>query len=160
MLLLMDKAGCPVASRAKPWDRLLIRLRGFRLDQDLAGGASPEASVELALRAQLLVRPRHRRELARSMGRLLSTAQRSPYGGRLPVPVCRDRVRQCGDEMGELIGRLQARGPVAAHGVAKAGLLLADASGPLYRRSSGDDLRARVREAADALIPAGLAPAR
>jgi hypothetical protein len=150
----MDQAGCPVASKTRPWDRLLTRMRGFRLDQDLAGGASPEDSVELALRAQLLVRPRHRRELARSMGRLLSTAQRSPYGGRLPVPACRERVRECEDEIGELIWRLQARGPVAARGVAKVGLLLADASGPLYRRSSPDDLRARVRDAADALSSA------
>jgi hypothetical protein len=154
VLLLMDKTGCPVASRARAWDRLLMRLRGFRLDQDLARGASPEASVELALRAQLLVRPRHRRELARSMSRLLSTAQGAPHGGRLPVPVCRDQVRECGDELGELIGRLRARGPVPACGVAKVGLLLADASGPLYRCSARDDLRAMVREAADALIPA------
>jgi hypothetical protein len=152
MLLLMDKTGCPVASRARAWDRLLMRLRGFRLDQDLARGASPEASVELALRAQLLVRPRHRRELARSMGRLLSTAQGRPYGGRPSVPVCRDRVRECEDEIGELIRRLQASGPVPARGVAKAGLLLADASGPLYRRASRDDLRTRVSEAADALV--------
>ena len=154
MLLLMDKTGCPVASRARAWDRLLMRLRGFRLDQELARGASPEASVELALRAQLLVRPRHRRELARSMGRLLSAAQGPPCGGRLPVPVCRDQVREGADELGELIGRLRARGPVAARGVAQASLLLADASGPLYRCSTRDDLRASVREAADALLPA------
>jgi hypothetical protein len=155
MLLLMDKAGCPVASRARLWDQLLVRLRGFRLDQELADGVSPEASVELALRAQLLVRPRHRRELARAVGRLLSMAQRRPDAIATRVPVCRDRVRECEDELGELIRRLQARGPVPARGVAKAGLLLADASGPLYRRSSRDDLRAGVREAADALSLAG-----
>jgi hypothetical protein len=32
-------------------------------------------------------------------------------------------------------------------------VLLRDGGGPLYRRSCGDDLRARVREAADALDP-------
>ena len=155
MLLLMDKAGCPVASRARLRDRLLVRLHGFRLDQELAGGASPEASVELALRAQLLVRPRHRRELARAMARVLSTAERRSGAGARTVPVCRDRVRECEDELGELIFRLQARGPVPPRGVAKAGLLLADGSGPLYRRSSRDDLRAGVRQAADALILTG-----
>jgi len=155
MLLLMDRAGCPVARRVRPWDRLLVRLRGFRLDQDLADGASPEASVELALRAQLLVRPRYRRELARAVGQLLATAQRRSCAGAMRVQVCRDRIRECEDELAGLIGRLQARGPVPAAGVAKAGLLLADANGPLYRRSSRDDLRARVREAADALILAG-----
>jgi len=155
MLLLMDKAGCPVASRPRPWDQLLIRLHGFRLDQELADGVAPEASVELALRAQLLVRPRRRSELARAVSRLLSTAQRRPNAGAIKVPVCRDRVRACEDELGELIRRLQARRPVPARGVAKVGLLLADASGPLYRRSSPDDLRARVREAADALMLGG-----
>jgi hypothetical protein len=154
MLLLIDQAGCPVASRARSWDRLAMRLHGFRLDQDLAGGASPDGSVELALRAQLLVRPRHRCELARSVARLVSVARSSPHGGRPAVPVCRDRVRECEEEFGELMGRLRAAGPVSARGIAKAGLLLADASGPLYRRSSPGDLRAMVREAADALVPA------
>jgi hypothetical protein len=154
MLLLLDKAGCPVASTARPWDRLLVRLRAFRLDKDLADGASPEASAALALRAQLLVHPRHRRDLARSLRRVLTTAKRSPLGSRLPVPVCRDRVRDCEGEFGELIGRLQAAGPVPARGVAMAGLLLADASGPLYHRASPDDLGVRVREAANALIAA------
>jgi hypothetical protein len=158
MLLLVDQAGCPVVRTARPLDRLLIRLRGFRLDQDLAGGASPEASVELALRAQLLVRPRRRRDLARGMCRLLSAARRCPYSGRTEVPICRDRVRACEEEFAELIGRLQASAPVMARGVAKAGLLLADANGPLYRRSSPDDLRAMVREAADALIPGDWSP--
>jgi hypothetical protein len=152
VLLLTDQAGCPFAGRARPWDRLLMRLHAFRLDRDLAGGVSPEASVELALRAELLVRPRHRRDLARSMVRLVATARCSPYGSRLPVPACRERVRECEDELGELIGRLQAAGPVPARGVAKACLLLADASGPLYRRSSPGDLRAMVRDAADALL--------
>jgi len=151
VLLLTDQAGCPFAGRVWPWDRLLMRLHGFRLDRDLAGGASPEASVELALRAELLVRPRHRRELARSIVRL-TTAPRSPYGGRPPVAVCRDRVRECEDEFGELIDRLQTAGPVPARGVAKACQLVADASGPLYRRSSRGDLPAMVRDAADALL--------
>jgi len=35
--------------------------------------------------------------------------------------------------------------------VAKVSVLLADAKGPLYHRASADDLRARVRDAADAL---------
>jgi hypothetical protein len=153
MLLLLDKAGCPVVSTPRPWDRLLVRLHAFRLDQELAGGASPEASVALALRARLLVRPRHRRDLARGVRRVLEAAQRSPLVSH-PVPLCRDRVRDCEDEFAQLIGRLQAAGPVPVRGVAKAGLLLADGSGPLYHRASRDDLRARVRDAAQALIPA------
>jgi len=154
MLLLLDATGCPVESTPRPWQRLGARLGGFRLDRALADGASPEASVELALRARLLVRPRHRRDLARGVSRVLAAARRPPTAARPPVPVCRDRVRACEDEFARLIGRLQGAGPVSVRGVAKADLLLADASGPLYHRSSPDDLRARVRDAAEALIPA------
>jgi hypothetical protein len=42
-------------------------------------------------------------------------------------------------------------GPVAAQGVAQASILLGDASGPLYHRASGGDLRASVRAKADAM---------
>jgi hypothetical protein len=154
MLLLLDSAGCPIESTPRPWDRLLARLRGFSLDQALADGASPEASVRLALRARLLVRPRHRRDLARGVSRVLAAARQAPTAARLPVPVCRDRVRACEDELTRLIGRLQGAGPVSVRGVAKADVLLADANGPLYHRASRDDLRARVHDAAQALIPA------
>ena len=44
--------------------------------------------------------------------------------------------------------RARARPP---RGVAKTRLLLTDASGPLYRRATPDDLSFRVRDAADAL---------
>jgi hypothetical protein len=154
MLLLLDTAGCPVVGTAKPWDRLLARLRAFRLDRALADGASPEASVELALRARLLARPRHRRDLARAVSRVLATVRQAPVAGRPPIPVCRDRVRDCEDELTELIGRLQAVGPVSVRGIAKVSLLLADAGGPLYHRASQDDLCARVRDAAGALAQA------
>jgi hypothetical protein len=154
MLVLLDEAGCPVACTAHPWDRLLAHLRAFRLDSDLAAGASPEASVALALRAQMLVRTRHRYELARSADRVLAAATQPTFSGRPRVPVCRDRVRDCSEELGELIRRLRTTGPVPAQGVAKVGVLLADASGPLYHRASADDLRARLRDAADALVAA------
>ena len=152
MLVLLEEAGSPVACAVRPWDRLRARLRAFRLDSDLAAGASPEASVALALRARVLARTRHRRDLAASADRVLTTATQPAYACRLPVPVCRDRVRDCSEDFGELIRCLRAAGPVPVRGVAKAGVLLADASGPLYHRASADDLRARVRDAADALI--------
>ena len=154
MLVLLDDDGCPVACAAHPWDRLLVHLRAFRLDSDLAAGASPEASVPLALRAQMLVRTRHRRDLARSARRVLAMAAQPSFSRRPQVPVCRDRVLDSSDEFAELIRRLLAAGPVPAQGVAKAGVLLADAGGPLYHRANHDDLRARVRDAADALSAA------
>jgi len=154
MLVLLEEAGSPVACSAHPWDLLLARWHAFRLDSDLAAGASPDASMPLALRARMLVRPRHRYELARSADRVLATAMHGAYSGPPRVPVCRDRVRDCSEEFGELIRRLRATGPVPARGVAKAGVLLADAGGPLYHRANAEDLCARVRDAADALIAA------
>ena len=151
MLVLLEEDGCPVARTVRPWDRLLARWRASRLDRDLARGASPDATVPLALRAQLLVRGPARRDLARSASRVLAAATQPPAAGRLPVPVRRDQVRDCSAEFTELIGRLLAAGPVPAQGVAMARILLTDASGPLYHRASGGELRASVRDAADAL---------
>jgi hypothetical protein len=77
-----------------------------------------------------------------------------PAARRLRVPICRDRVRDSSEEFGDLIRRLLAGGPVAARGVALASVLLSDGSGPLYHRANPDDVRARVREAVNALDPA------
>jgi hypothetical protein len=159
MLLLLDEAGCPIARHARPWDRLVVRVRASRLDSDLAGGASPDASVALALRAQMLVRARTRRDVALGAQQILATATQVPAAGRAQVPaagrprvpVCRDRIRDSSEELGDLIRRLLAGGPVAARGVALASVLLSDGSGPLYHRASAEDVRARVREAVDAL---------
>lgn len=154
MFVLLSEADCPVAKRVRPWDRIMVCLRARRLDRDLADGVCPDASVALAMRAQLLVRTAVRRDLARSAQRILATATPVP-GTPLRVPVCRDRVRESQAELRDLIAGLLAPGPVLAQGVARASVLLGDASGPLYHRASHDDLRARIGEAARALSPLG-----
>jgi hypothetical protein len=169
MLVLLYEADCPIARPARLWDRLMVRVRASRLDRELAAGASPDATVPLALRAQILVRARTRRGMARGAQRVLERAMRAPAadrppssaagrlmtpaGGLVQVPVCRDRVRDAAEDLGDLIRRLLGGGAVGARGVALAGVLLSDGSGPLYHRSSAGDLRARVREAVDALDP-------
>jgi hypothetical protein len=152
MLVLLED-GCPVPAAVRPRDRLLVRLRAFRLDAALAAGASPDATVALALRAQRLVRMPARRDLAWTAQRVLAAAVHAPAAGRLPVPVCRDRIQDCSEELEELARRLLAAGPVSAQGVAQARALLADATSPIYHRASPDDLRTRVLAAADALSP-------
>ena len=137
--------------RTPPWDRLLVHLRASQLDRDLAAGAPLGASRALALRSEMLVRMQYRRDLADSAGRVLAAATQPTFSGRPRVSVCRDRVRACSAEFEELIHLLLTAGPVTAQGVAKVSVLLADAKGPLYHRASADDLRARVRDAADAL---------
>jgi hypothetical protein len=109
---------------------------------ELAGGAQ-FLGIYRALRAE-----EPGRRLTPAGGRPLT-----PAGGLLQAPVCRDRVRDSAEELGDLIRRLLGGGPVAVRGVALASVLLSDGSGPLYRRSSAGDVRARVREAVDALDP-------
>ena len=148
MLVVLDdsRAGL-VARAASPWDRLAARVRASRLDTELAAGASPERSLGLALRAQVLVQTRTRSDIARGMQRILTAADR----GRGRVPVCSDRIRSCSAELTELISRLLTPGPVSAGGVAQARMLVTDARGPVYHRESHVDLRSSLRAAMDAL---------
>lgn len=154
MLVLLNQGGCPVAVTAGPRARFLAWARAGRLDRQLAAGASPDATVPLALRAQALVRTRTRRVLAGGARRVLAAANQPRSASLVPVPVCRDRVRDCSAELSELIGALLAAGPVSPRGVARTQALLSDAGSPLYFRANHEDLRTRVRDAADALTQA------
>ena len=60
-------------------------------------------------------------------------------------------MRAAAPEFKALADRLLSPAPVPAHGMAQASLLLHDGSGPVYRRSSHDDLPARVHQAVEAL---------
>jgi hypothetical protein len=162
MLVLLDDVGSgPVPTAVGPRDRLRARWHAGHLDHELAAGVSPDSTVDRSLRAQSLVQLCTRRDLARSMRRVLAAATQRPASGRLPAPVSRAPVAACATEIDELISRLLAPGPVAARGVAQARLLITEAGGPLYRvghRASAAELRVKVRDAAralDVLDPAG-----
>jgi len=152
-MLVLLRDDCPVPVAVRPRDRLLAWLHAPRLDTALAAGASPDATVGLALRARTLVQDRARRGLAQAARRVLAEAEQPP-AGHIPVPVCRDRVQDCAQELKDLIRRLLAPGPVSAQGIAQASALLTDATSPVYHRANHDDLRAGVLAAAHALDPA------
>ena len=99
MLLLIDD-GTTLTSTSAGWrDRVAVRMQASRLDHDLSTGASPDADVKLALRAQQLVRTSVRRGLAKSVTRIMANSA-TPVGPHRPsVPVCRDRVAACRDEL-------------------------------------------------------------
>lgn len=138
MILLLDAEGRLSPRRPRIADRLRSRLAARDLDRQLAGGASPDRTVELALRAQALLRPAERRHLARSLERLLAaSAATGPHV--LPVPFCRRAVREAGGEIRALIECLHA-GSLEVDAVARVATLLTDGSGPLYR-GTGHDLR-------------------
>jgi hypothetical protein len=56
-VLLDDDQGRLTLRRLRPWHRKLARFLGARLDRELAGGSSPEASASLAARARCTARP-------------------------------------------------------------------------------------------------------
>jgi hypothetical protein len=152
MLLVTEQEGtCPVAKRVGVWDRIMTHARSLTLDGQLAGGASPEASTRLALRAQQLTGMRERRQLALAITHILASATQPPGSYWLTIEVCRDRVQAAAADFRALAGLLLKPAPVPAQGVAQTSLLLNDGGSPLYRRSSPDDLRARIREAVHAL---------
>lgn len=155
MLLVTEQAGTgPAARHANPWDRIVARVRSFTLDHELARGASPESSVRLALRAQRLTGMRERRMLAHGIRHLLdSTGRPARTAGsvRPLVSVRREQVRAAAPELEALADRLLRPAPVPARGMAQISLLLHDGSGPVYRRSSAEDLPARVHQTVEAL---------
>ncbi len=142
--------GDAMAVRAR--DRLIARWRSFTLDRALAAGAPPEDSAPLLLRAHALLDPRTRRDLGYSLRRILRQRSRTPSIGTR-VPVRRDAVAQARDGLDLLARRLLGDTPVAVRGVARVRVLLSDGSGSLFWDGSGDDLRARVEEAVEALDP-------
>jgi hypothetical protein len=155
VLILIDPVDhCITARGATRTERLLAALHAGRLDHDLVAGASPEATPELALRGQALVRPQERRALARAVQRLLAEASRpAPRLFRSGSPIRREEVRAAAVELASLVDHLLAPAPVSARGVAHTRVLLSDGAGPLYHRGGSDDLRRHVVSAINALDP-------
>jgi hypothetical protein len=163
LVILVDRDAGLVARHPGWRDRLGARLHAWRLDRELAEGASPDASMALALRAQCLVRDSVRNDLAHSVEHILDEADAAvtrrgrplptPLGMRVGEFLCADRVIAAAKELRAVAERLRRPGPVAAQGVARIALLVRDGTGPLYFRSNHDDLRAALAQAVEALDP-------
>lgn len=69
------------------------------------------------------------------------------------VPICADRIVAAEPAIRELMTRLSVPLPVPARGVAMAGVLLTDATGPVYNRRSPRSLTAAVEAAIIELDP-------
>jgi hypothetical protein len=151
IVLVADGVGI-CARRARLWDQVIARLRGPHLDRVLADGGSPDSSVLLSLRAQMLGRPSERRVLANSLRRVLATA--GSARARLKVPISRSVLRDVAHEVEALADRLASPGPLSVQGIAKARMLLADGTGTFYRPFAASALRAEICNAIQALEPA------
>jgi hypothetical protein len=128
-----------------------VQLHRFGLDDELAHGADPHSSPELALRADQLLRARER--IAVSIERALDSARRSRPVLTARVPVRRDQALECSDEIVALTERLR-EDPVDVRGVAMASRLVYDGASPLYL-DGGPSLLYAVRSARLALDPIG-----
>lgn len=152
MLVLLDTAdGGVLPRRPRPADRVRARLRSHRLTRDLAAGGSPDATMLHALRAQALVAPRTRVDLARSLARTLHGAQAQRLVPEPTLPVRSTPVRRASRELQDLVDRLLSPGPVSARGMALVALLVNDGAGPLHYAVDVDELVAAAREARAAL---------
>jgi hypothetical protein len=120
-----------------------VHLHRVRLDRQLADGLAPEAFDDRALRAAQLAGMPTRRQVARSLRRLVKHAER-PAGMVVSaaVPVRRPSVLAWREALLGLAERLEEPVPLDPCGVARALVLLTDGGGPFYDagadRSMGD----------------------
>jgi hypothetical protein len=132
--------------------RLLVRLRATELDEALAGGASPDSSATLSLRAHQLIGSTIRRRLARELRSLVVRAQRPIHPMQPTVPICRHKVVEARMALHELADQLATPGPVDAKGVAQLKRLLRNGGGPIYQRPRDEDLEPEIEAVSDALV--------
>jgi hypothetical protein len=129
--------------------RLRVSTQSSALDNELARGASPMHSHELALRARQLVEPKRRERLASALESLYEHAQRASSTSIVPLP--RGEITQAGAWLLALALRLRDPRPIYAGGAAMISVLLRDGTGPAYTAGAGLELRRRLRAAAAAL---------
>ena len=132
--------------------RLLVRLRGYTLDQALAKGADPDCSPAYSLRAAALIAPRHRRGLAHQVRATIRAAELPPPPRRAAiVPVRRHEITQERELLEALADVLEGSEPVEPRGVACVAMLLHDGASPLYHERSRQSLRSALVAALDYL---------
>jgi hypothetical protein len=141
----------PKLNPISPVLRLRVQLHHLRLDDELAHGADPHSSPELALRADQLMRGRER--IAVAIERALDSARRPGPVFSARVPVRRDQALECSSEILALTERLR-EDPIDVRGVAMASRLVHDGASALYL-DGGPSLLYTVRSARLALDPIG-----
>jgi hypothetical protein len=117
--------------------RTRTRLARAELDSELAHGADPASSAELALRAEQLTSAAERARIANGLVEALGDARRGEPM-TLRVRPQRAVVRDAADDILALVLRLRDDRPLGIAGVAAAALLVDNRRGPLYRDNAGD----------------------
>ena len=121
--------------------RTHVAFRRGALTRQLAEGADPATSPELALRARQLILCRHRRKLARALRKSICEATH-PVTGRIPPLLSRRQVIDAADALDLLIKRLHSPVPVSPEGMALADRIVTDGGwSPLYLSGEPGSLR-------------------
>jgi hypothetical protein len=153
VLLARGGRGAIVGERPRLRDRIAASWSARRLDRALAEGTSPETSVGLALRAHRLTEPDRRWSIAGALRRIVRDVEANRTRPRGRVAPNSQAVEAARDELTQLADTLADPGPVAAHGVAQAWLLLTDGTGPLYNPRSCEPLSVLAAQATRQLRP-------
>jgi hypothetical protein len=153
MLLIADERGCIYPATVRWRDRLIARFHPGPLDEALATGISPDASVVIALRARALTNMRSRQTLSRALQRAVGIAAGPARRQPLTVVLNRRGIAAAASDIEELSSRLLDAGPVSARGVALVNILVTCGVGPLHNRRSSEQLISSVRRAIDCLRP-------
>jgi hypothetical protein len=146
-VLLRSAPHNPAPDQGRPWDRLAARLLASSLDRQLAAGCPPQTSRALAIRAEQIVSPAGRRELARYWAHVLDLSVRPPVPLPLHGPLRRGAVARAERDVREMIDVLTGGQPIATRGAALARWLLSDGTGPLHNQRSPLQLSAAVQDA-------------
>jgi hypothetical protein len=131
--------------RHSAWPDVVASLFGHVLDRQLASGRPPAAGRLVAARAEHLLSAA-RWELAQSWLRVLDQARRAPTARNPHAPLCRGRILDAEGDVRTMVHALTSGRNVSPRGVAMAGLLLSDGTGPLYNRSCPVSLPAALGE--------------
>jgi hypothetical protein len=130
--------------RHKAWPGVAAILFAHVLDRQLASGRPPAAGRMVAARSEYLLSAA-RWELAQSWLRVLDQARRAPTARNPHAPLCRARILDAEGDVRTMLGALSSGRGVSPRGVAMAGLLLSDGTGPLYNRNCPVNLPAALR---------------
>jgi hypothetical protein len=131
--------------------RFRVAVARDRLTRNLADGAEPTSSPELALRAAQLTSRRRCQQLVRTLQRTTRQAHKPP-GLRPAVIINRCAVVVAEDAIEAVIARLSYAEPVRAQGMAMAERMITEAAeSPLYSAGDPEALRRRALAALDAL---------
>ncbi len=148
-LLLIDPDS-PHQLRAagnRTWTRLAVRLLASSLDRQLAEGRPPESNRLLAARAQVLVAPAMRADLAANLARVVARSRWAPVVRSPKVPLNRNSIVACDPVLQVALDALVAPRPMLARGIAIISQLLSDGTGPLYNNRGAGELHDTLSEA-------------